>query len=124
KLLGAEESRPVVCNATLVAGKPSAVAENGRRWAERGFETFKLKAGMDGDVEQLAAVRDALGEDARIRVDANGAWSGEQARERLAAMAASGLELAEQPVATLEEMAELRGSVDVPLAADESVNDA
>ncbi len=114
----------MVCNATLVAGEPAAVAESARHWAERGFETFKLKAGVDGDVEQLAAVREAVGPDARIRVDANGAWSLEQARERLAGMAASDLELAEQPVADLEEMVALRRDVVVPIAADESVNDA
>jgi O-succinylbenzoate synthase len=123
-LLGAEEARPVVCNATLVAGEPAAVAENARQWAGRGFETFKLKAGVDGDVEQVAAVREAVGPEARIRVDANGVWSAEEARERLGAMASSELELAEQPVASLEEMVDLRGAVSVPLAADESVNDA
>jgi L-alanine-DL-glutamate epimerase-like enolase superfamily enzyme len=124
ELLGVEQPRPVVCNATLVAGAPDAVAENARAWAGRGFETFKLKAGVDGDVEQLAAVREAVGAGARIRVDANGTWSADEARRRLEAMAASELELAEQPVATLEEMVELRSAVSVPLAADESVNDA
>ena len=123
QLLGAEEARPVVCNATLVAGEPAALAESARHWAERGFETFKLKAGVDGDVEQLKAVRAAVGDDARIRVDANGSWSLAQATDRLTAMADSDLELAEQPVASLEEMVELRGTVAVPLAADESVND-
>ena len=41
----------------------------------RGFATFKLKVGVPGDVAQVAAVREAVGPEARIRVDANGAWS-------------------------------------------------
>jgi len=119
RVLGASEARPVECNATLTAGPPDEVAEQARIWATRGFRTFKLKCGMDGDVEQAAAVRAALDPDARLRVDANGAWSVDQAADRLAAM--GDLELAEQPVATLAELRALSELTDVPLAADESV---
>ena len=42
-------------------GRPGAVADNAREWAARGFETFKLKVGMEGDVEQVPAVREAVG---------------------------------------------------------------
>ena len=119
RLLGATAAGPVRCNATLVAGDPEAVADNARNWAARGFETFKLKVGMDGDVAQVLAVREAVGPQARIRVDANGSWPVDTAVERLREMAP--LELAEQPVATLEEMAALRARTDVLLSADESV---
>ncbi len=110
---------PVRCNATLVAGAPQDVAAKAREWAGQGFETFKLKAGVDGDVEQVRAVRDAVPRDARIRVDANGTWSVDEAAARLAAMGP--LELAEQPVATLADMQLLRERIDTRLAADESV---
>jgi O-succinylbenzoate synthase len=70
-------------------------------------------------VAQVSAVRDAVGPLAQIRVDANGSWSVDTAVERLREM--SPLELAEQPVATLAEMAVLRTRTDVRLAADESV---
>ena len=66
---------------------------------------------MDGDTEQVRAVHDALPGDARIRVDANATWSVDEAVARLDAMAP--LELAEQPVATLEEMGALRDRTDV-----------
>ena len=49
------------CNATLVAGEPAAVAADALRWAEDGFATFKLKLGAGDDVEQVRAVREALG---------------------------------------------------------------
>jgi len=119
KLLGAGEPKPVRCNATLVAGEPSRVAEDALAWAERGFATFKLKVGTEGDVEQVAAAREALGGSAALRVDANGIWTVAEAVEKLGRMAP--LELAEQPVPTLEEMAELRLRTSVSLAADESV---
>jgi o-succinylbenzoate synthase len=99
--------------------------------ARSGCATAKVKvaeAGQDlaADVERVAAVRDALGPDGRIRVDANGAWDVETAVlaiERLH-VAAGGLEYVEQPCASLGELAEVRRRVDVPLAADESVRTA
>ncbi len=119
--MGATEARPLSCNATLVAGAPADVASDAERWAALGFTSFKLKVGVDDDVEQVAAVRSALGDGARIRVDANGVWGPEQAVERLAAMEPQGLELAEQPAAGLEELALVRERTAIPIAADESV---
>jgi O-succinylbenzoate synthase len=72
-------------------------------------------------VEQVRAVRAALGPEARIRVDANASWDVETARRALAALAPLGIELVEQPVAALEEMAALAAETAIPLAADESV---
>jgi o-succinylbenzoate synthase len=120
-LLGGAQAEPVPCNATLVAGEPAAVAESAQRWAERGFTTFKLKVGVDGDVEQVKAVRATLGPAPRIRVDANGAWSVDDAVGKLAELSPLDLELAEQPVAGLAEMASVKERSSVPIAADESV---
>jgi L-alanine-DL-glutamate epimerase-like enolase superfamily enzyme len=126
----------VPCNATLVAGASEAVATEAERWAADGFTTFKLKLGAESskagdvrqvsrtrvdDVEQVRAVREAVGPEARIRVDVNAAWDLETAKRRLAELELYGIELAEQPVATLEEMAELAAATSIPLAADESV---
>lgn len=134
---GAAEGEAVACNATLVAGAPAEVAAEAARWARDGFMTFKLKLGAEtakkhlegaflrsrrsGDVEQVRAVREAVGPTARIRVDVNAAWDLETAKRTLAELEPFGIELAEQPVATLEEMAELAESTSIPIAADESV---
>ena len=120
--LGAESLDPVPCNATLVAGTPPAVAADAEGWAERGFRTFKLKVGVPGDVGQVEAVRAAVGSQARLRVDANGVWSPQEAVLRLTAMERHGLELAEQPAADLEDLAAVRNQTAIPIAADESVN--
>lgn len=117
----ANDARPVACNATLVAGEPGAVAEDALRWAEDGFSTFKLKLGAGDDVGQVRAVREALGPDALIRVDANAAWDLETAKRRLAELEPLGVELAEQPVGTVEESAELAGTTSIPIAGDESI---
>jgi muconate cycloisomerase len=123
RVLGAESAEPVTCNATLVAGPPPTVAADAERWAERGFTTFKLKVGVPGDVGQVEAVRTALGHRARLRVDANGVWTPEDAVLRLTAMERHGIELAEQPAADLEDLAAVRNQTAIPIAADESVND-
>jgi L-Ala-D/L-Glu epimerase len=124
----------VECNATLVAGAPEAVAAEAEKWARAGFTTFKLKLGAETakivpgepflrsrDVEQVRAVREALGPEVRIRVDANEAWDLGTAKATLGALEPFEVELAEQPVAGLEAMAELAASTSIPLAADESV---
>jgi O-succinylbenzoate synthase len=94
-----------------------------------GCRTAKVKVAQRGqddadDIARVEAVRDALGPNGRIRVDANGAWDVDHATRMLRRLAPFGLEYAEQPCATLEELAELRRAVDVPLAADESVRRA
>ena len=73
------------------------------------------------DVERVNAVRELI---PTVRVDANGGWSVEEAARVLAALAPFGLEYAEQPCATLAEMASLRRLAGVPLAADESIRKA
>ncbi|HET8954638.1 MAG TPA: mandelate racemase/muconate lactonizing enzyme family protein [Solirubrobacterales bacterium] len=135
KGLGEEAGDEAVeCNATLVAGPPDAVAAEAERWARDGFTTFKLKLGAETaktvpgepflrsrDLEQVRAVREALGPEVRIRVDANEAWDLEAAKATLAALEGFEIELAEQPVAGLEGMAALAASTSIPLAGDESV---
>jgi O-succinylbenzoate synthase len=99
-----------------------------------GCTTAKVKVAQAGqsladDVDRVAAVRDVLGAAGRIRVDANGAWSVDDAVRALTALAPSGLEYAEQPCADVAGLAALRvalarAGVDVPVAADESVRKA
>jgi o-succinylbenzoate synthase len=114
-------SPPVRCNATLTAGDPAAVVSAAERWAADGFSTFKLKLGSGDDAAQVRAVREALGPRARIRVDANGTWDVERAKRILAELEPYEVELAEQPVATLEEAMEVSRSTSIPIAGDESI---
>ena len=96
-----------------------------------GCTTAKVKVGgvLREDVDRVAAVRSALGAGGRVRVDANAAWSVPDAVAALTALAPFDLEYAEQPCATVAELAELRvalarAGVGVLVAADESVRKA
>jgi len=118
---GLEALRAIECNATLMSGEPAAVAADAERWVADGFESFKLKLGAGDDVGQVREVRRAIGPGARIRVDANATWDIETAKGMLAKLEPFDIELAEQPVATLEEAAEVAASTSIPIAGDESV---
>jgi L-alanine-DL-glutamate epimerase-like enolase superfamily enzyme len=123
RLLGAPRAVPVRCNATLAAGEPADVAAAAASWVADGFGTLKLKVGLPGDVQQVAAVRAEVGPGPRLRVDANGVWAAAEAIERLDAMARHDIELAEQPAADLSGMARVRRAARMLIAADESVAD-
>jgi O-succinylbenzoate synthase len=97
--------------------------------AASGCVTAKVKVAEPGepesaDIARVEAVRDALGPAGRLRVDANAGWDVDKAARMLRALAPFGLEYAEQPCATLAELASLRRLVDVPIAADESIRKA
>jgi o-succinylbenzoate synthase len=111
----------VRCNATLTAGDPASVVSAAERWAADGFSTFKLKLGTGDEAAQVRAVREALGPRVRIRIDANGAWDVETAKRTLSELEPYEVELAEQPVATLEEAMEVARSTSIPIAGDESI---
>ena len=114
-------------NATVPAVPAEAVAATLARYP--GCRTAKVKVAELGqtladDVARVAAAREALGPEGRVRVDANGAWNVDEAEHAIHALAPFDLEYVEQPCATIEELAELRRRVKymgIPIAADESV---
>ncbi len=104
---------------------PAQVAEDAERDREAGFRSFYMKVGSDdlyADVERVEALRAGAGPQARIRVDANEAWSPGAAVRAIRAMERFDPEFAEQPVSgrNLTEMAYVRGRVGVPLLANEA----
>jgi o-succinylbenzoate synthase len=89
-----------------------------------GFPAVKVKVGRadpGADADLVSSVRDAVGASVALRVDANGAWDLDTAAAVIGRLARYDLELIEQPVAGLDDLARLRRRVDVPIAADESV---
>jgi o-succinylbenzoate synthase len=91
-----------------------------------GCRTAKVKVAEPGqapgeDLARVEAVRDALGPGGAVRVDANAAWDVDTAVARLRELDRVGLEYAEQPCATVAELAAVRRRVDVRIAADEVV---
>jgi L-Ala-D/L-Glu epimerase len=125
-----QEGRPLVepvrdalaVNMTLPGGPPDEVAARAREGVRAGYACFKVKVGLPDDAERVAAVRRAIGPWPALRVDANRAWSVEQAVSSIRAMEDHDLEFVEQPCRTLEELRQVRGRVSTPVAADEAVS--
>jgi O-succinylbenzoate synthase len=118
----------VPVNVTVPAVGPEQAHDTTRRG---GCRTAKVKVAEPGQTlaeeqARLEAVRDAIGPDGRVRVDANGLWSLDEAVTRIPLLdrAAGGLEYVEQPCASVEDLAAVRRRVDVPVAADESIRRA
>ena len=117
-------------NATVPAVDPDSVRAVLARFP--GCRTAKVKVAsgdetLAADVARVRAVREALGPEGRIRVDANGGWNVDEAEHAIHALAEFDLEYVEQPCASIEELAEIRRRVKymgIPIAADESVRRA
>jgi muconate cycloisomerase len=128
RLLGGPYRREV----ELVGGlgmdlSAQAIAGRARQLKENGFRTFKIKIGQNNhqqDIERVRAVRESVGEDASIRVDGNAAYSFVDARNVLNALSRYHITDAEQPLARgdLRSLADLRRTVAIPIAAQESVS--
>lgn len=107
---------------------PEEMASDALKHVETGFRVLKLKVGTDvgDDIARVRAVRDAVGSDVRIRIDANQGWTVKQAKKALNEMQRYDVELAEQPVKwyDLEGMVELTKTSPIPIMADESVHSA
>ena len=119
--LGGNRRPAVAATRPWSRGQPAAVAARGLRWAAEGFSTFKLKLGAGDDVTRCGRCARRSG---RSRGSAStptppGTWT--SAASDPARLEELDIELAEQPVATLEEMAELAAATSIPIAADESI---
>jgi O-succinylbenzoate synthase len=121
----------IAVNSTIPAVDPEPAHDLART---SGCRTAKVKVAEPGqtladDVSRLEAVRDALGPDGRLRIDANGSWSLDEAVLAIRELNRFDLEYVEQPCASIDELADLRrrlarSGLQVPIAADESIRRA
>jgi L-alanine-DL-glutamate epimerase-like enolase superfamily enzyme len=110
----------VPVNATIGAEDRAGAAASAGAASRAGFGCVKLKVGIGDDAGRVAAVRAALGPGADLRLDANGAWSVDEAVTMIEVLAAAGLELVEEPVHGLAALRAVRERVAVRIAMDES----
>ncbi len=110
----------VPVNATIGAEDRATAAAAARAAANAGFSCVKLKVGVGDDAGRVAAVRAALGPAPALRLDANGAWTVEEAVAAITLLAPAGLELVEEPVHGIAALREVRERVDTRVAMDET----
>lgn len=113
----------VTYSGVVPAGSAARAARHARQMSAVGLRHVKVKVGGDDDVERVRAVRNALGPDVSLRLDANGGWTFARAVEVLDAVAPLGIAAVEQPLprGPVDELARLRRATPVPVMADESL---
>jgi L-alanine-DL-glutamate epimerase-like enolase superfamily enzyme len=116
----------VLTDITLSIKTPKEMAKDAAKAAERGFKALKVKVGVNPveDVERIRLIRNAVGKDMQIRIDANQGWTRQQAIEVLNKIAKFNIQFVEQPVPAedLKGLISVRKNSLVPVMADESVH--
>ncbi|HVC85078.1 MAG TPA: mandelate racemase/muconate lactonizing enzyme family protein [Solirubrobacteraceae bacterium] len=119
-LLSDAPASAIAVNASVAAPTPQRAARAAADAVARGYSCVKLKVGFADDLARVAAVREAIGPNVSLRLDANGAWSVAQAERLLSELGVYGLELVEEPVRGLPQTRKLRARVPVRIAIDET----
>lgn len=120
EIAGVPAPRPCVTAYTISLGAPDAMAAAAAKAAARPL--LKVKLGQSGDPGRIRAVR-AAAPHAELIVDANEGWTAENLGENLAACAATGVSLVEQPLPAGADGALAQIPHPIPVCADESVHD-
>ena len=125
KLLGGFREQ-VPTDITLSIKEPKEMAEDAVKAVRRGFEALKVKVGLnpEEDFERVQKIREAVGSEVAIRIDANQGWTVRQAVEVLKKLEPFNIEFVEQPVNAddIEGLAKVRKNSPIPVMADESVH--
>lgn len=119
--------REIVTDITIGISSPEEMAEKALRLHDAGAVALKVKLGKkpQDDIARIKAIRQAVGFDIPIRIDANQGWSFEEAVEALKGLEALKIQFCEQPMRTYNDhlLPQLRSETIVPIMADESVYD-
>ncbi len=125
RLLGGPVREFVTTKFSVSGLEPAKAAELAAWAVEQGFRTMKVKVGIepDQDVARVRAVREAIGPNVRLGVDANGGWSPRVAIQTIRRLYEYNIYFAEQPVPDLDVawLADVRANIQIPVMADESV---
>jgi L-alanine-DL-glutamate epimerase-like enolase superfamily enzyme len=119
RLLGLDGSKPLVTSYTIAIDTPQKMKEKTKE--AEGFLVYKVKMGVEGDMEMVRAVREAT--DERIRVDANAGWSVDQALERIEQLKFLDIEFVEQPIDPADKagLKKIKEKSDIPIIIDEQL---
>lgn len=128
ELLGGRTAEGARLGWVLSAGTPDQVAAEAAEAKRKGMALLKMKIGhgtIADDIRMVQAVRETVGPDVRLTIDANGFWTYEQALSTIRKLDPCELDLIEQPLPhwDIEGMARLRGQVRTPIYADESAQE-
>ena len=126
KLLGGNK-KEIITDITISVNDPEQMAKDSMEAIKLGYETLKIKVGKDAetDIKRMQAIRNTIGYDVKLRIDANQGWKPKEAVKTLRKMEDAGLdiEFVEQPVIAhdFEGLKYVTDNISIPVLADESV---
>jgi len=126
KLLGGPLRETVPLTACMGIKEPEEAAETAREYVAQGFRTVKTKGGREirQDLEVIRAIREAVGPEVQVRLDANQGYSPDQGLRLMKELEPYDVQFFEQPCRKdlWKETAELRLRTRVPVALDEGAD--
>jgi len=100
KFLGGENNKTIITDYTVSIGEVEKMVADAIKIKKEGYPAIKVKLGQDGkkDVERIKAIREAIGNEIPLRIDANQGWSVEEAIETLKALGKHNIQHCEEPI--------------------------
>lgn len=126
KFFGGAKSE-VETDITVSVKEPESMAEDAVEYVNDGYKVLKIKVGLDStlDIKRVKAIRDAIGYDIKLRLDANQGWNAKEAVRSIRKLEDMGfdIELVEQPVPywDIDGLKYVRDNVEIPIMADEAL---
>lgn len=125
--LGGKNNKSLITDYTVSIREPQQMAEDAVKIKKNGFQVIKVKLGSSGktDVERIRVIRDAVGDDIPLRIDANQGWNTKEAIETLSALAPFNIQHCEEPIPrwNFMDLPKIRKASPIPIMADESCCD-
>ena len=127
RFLGGENNKTIVTDYTVSIGDPQKMAVDALRIKHEGYPAIKIKLGRNGvdDIERIRAIREAVGPDIVLRIDANQGWKVKEAIDTLNALKEFNIQHCEEPIARWKfmKMKKVKKNSPIPIMADESCGD-
>lgn len=127
QFLGGSKNKTIITDYTVSIGEPAKMAADAVKIKAQGYPAIKVKLGKNGakDVERMKAIREAVGNEIPLRIDANQGWQVEEAIETLKALAPLGIQHCEEPIARWNylQLPRVKAESPIPIMADECCGD-
>lgn len=127
QFLGGKNDKTIITDYTVSIGHPQKMAADALKIKEEGYPAIKIKLGQDGelDVQRIKAIREAVGREIPLRIDANQGWNAEEAIKTLQALSEYDIQHCEEPIPRWDfmQLPRVRQASPIPIMSDECCGD-
>ena len=127
KFLGGKNDKTIITDYTVSIGDPKKMAADAVKIKQEGYPAIKIKLGQNGelDVLRIKTIREAVGNEIPLRIDANQGWNVEEAIQTLQALGKYGIQHCEEPIPrwSFMDLSQVKKASPIPIMADECCGD-